>query len=341
MARVTSVAWAADGKTLFYTVEDETTKRSAPRLPPHGRDARVRRRAPLRGEGRAVRRPRRPHAQPRVPRHGELEPHDVRGARPQGGRAARGVDRRRPARAGPRVRRGPPRRPLLHPDELRRAQLPARDGARRLAGPRELEGDRPAPRRRDARGRRPLQGPHGPRGARERASALHGEELRDGRHAHRRLPRARLQRLARDEPRLGHEGLPLRLPVLRHAPVRLRLRHGRAQGRRSSRSGRSRGTTGRSTPRPASGRRPRTGRRSRSRSSGARSRRTARRARSRTDPSRRSSTATARTASRSPSRSGPTGCRSSTGASSTSSRTSAAGARWGRPGTTPGAWRRR
>jgi oligopeptidase B len=28
MPRVTSVAWAADGKTLFYTVEDETTKRS-------------------------------------------------------------------------------------------------------------------------------------------------------------------------------------------------------------------------------------------------------------------------------------------------------------------------
>ncbi len=28
MKRVTSVAWAADGKTLFYTVEDETTKRS-------------------------------------------------------------------------------------------------------------------------------------------------------------------------------------------------------------------------------------------------------------------------------------------------------------------------
>jgi len=28
MERVTSVAWAADGKTLFYTVEDETTKRS-------------------------------------------------------------------------------------------------------------------------------------------------------------------------------------------------------------------------------------------------------------------------------------------------------------------------
>ncbi|HTS01515.1 MAG TPA: oligopeptidase B, partial [Thermoanaerobaculia bacterium] len=28
MPRVTSVAWASDGKTLFYTVEDETTKRS-------------------------------------------------------------------------------------------------------------------------------------------------------------------------------------------------------------------------------------------------------------------------------------------------------------------------
>jgi oligopeptidase B len=28
MERVTSIAWAADGKTLFYTVEDETTKRS-------------------------------------------------------------------------------------------------------------------------------------------------------------------------------------------------------------------------------------------------------------------------------------------------------------------------
>ena len=43
------------------------------------------------------------------------------------------VDARRRARAGPRVRRRPPRRPLLHPDELRRPQLPPRDGARRRA----------------------------------------------------------------------------------------------------------------------------------------------------------------------------------------------------------------
>jgi len=45
--RVGSVPWAADNRTLFYTVEEESTKRAAPALPaPAGH---LRARARLRG----------------------------------------------------------------------------------------------------------------------------------------------------------------------------------------------------------------------------------------------------------------------------------------------------
>ena len=62
--KVGSVAWAADNQTLFYTVEDESTKRqyrlyrhALGREPPRPR---------LRGEGRALQHRRRPHAQRRA-----------------------------------------------------------------------------------------------------------------------------------------------------------------------------------------------------------------------------------------------------------------------------------
>ncbi len=255
--------------------------RQAPvsRLPPPPPRAAERRRPRVRGEGRALQRVHRPDAEPRVARSLGAQPHDVRVPRSEGRHARRRMDARRPARAGARVRRRPPRRPLLHPDELGRPQLPPRHRARHRARPRELEGDRSASGRRDARGRRPLREPSRPPRAGERASALHGHEPHDERVARRRVPRAGLLGVRRDEPRLRHERLPVRLPVVRHAEFRLRLRHGREDRRSSSRSRRSRVTTGRSTSRSASGRRHRTARRSRSRSCGARRRPTGRPAR--------------------------------------------------------------
>ena len=84
-------------------------------------------------------------------------------------------------------------------------------------------------------------------------------DLRTGA-AHRiAFPEAGLHRLAGGEPRVRHPHVPLQLPVARHAAVRLRLRHGDAERRRSSRSSRcSAATTGRSTRPSASSRPPRT-----------------------------------------------------------------------------------
>ena len=75
--------------------------------------------------------------------------------------AARAAAPHRPARARPRVLRRSPRRPLLHPHELGRPELPARDRARRRSAPREMEGGRRARPRRHARGLRRLQRPRG------------------------------------------------------------------------------------------------------------------------------------------------------------------------------------
>src|ERR1035438_2624979 len=181
----------------------------------------------VRGKGRALQRLHRPDAEPRVARSLRAQPHDVRVPRSGGRQAHRRMDSRRPARAGARVRRRPPRRPLLHPDELGRPELPPRHRARHGTRPGELEGDRSASGRRDARRRRPLREPSRPSREGERTSALHGHESHDERCARRRVPRAGLLGVRRDEPRLLHECLPVRLSVFRHSEFRLRLRHGR------------------------------------------------------------------------------------------------------------------
>ena len=73
------------------------------------------------------------------------QPHAERVAPDPGGQPGRSPDGRRAAGEGPRVRRGPPRRPLLHPDERRLPRLPRRDGAGREPGQGVVEGARPLP----------------------------------------------------------------------------------------------------------------------------------------------------------------------------------------------------
>ena len=83
--RVTSVAWAADGRTLFY-VRRTGLEAEQPPLPPRSRRSRAR--TPVRGEGRAVRARRRGDAKPRVDRPDPEQPHHLRGRGAAGGGSA-------------------------------------------------------------------------------------------------------------------------------------------------------------------------------------------------------------------------------------------------------------
>ena len=83
--RVGSVVWAADNRTLFYTVEDEEQKRQFQLLPACAGRAACGRRAGVRGEGRAIQHWRGADARRPVHHSGELEPHDDRRAVSAGG----------------------------------------------------------------------------------------------------------------------------------------------------------------------------------------------------------------------------------------------------------------
>ena len=132
--KVTSVAWAADNKTLFYTTTD-AAKRPY-RLYRHALGADGGGTTALRGEGRALQRRRRPVAQQGLPVPRDRQPDDVRGALPRRRPAGRDVEDGRAARGRPRVRRRSPRRSVLHPHQPGRPQLRAGDGAgeRSVAG---------------------------------------------------------------------------------------------------------------------------------------------------------------------------------------------------------------
>ena len=131
--RVGSIVWANDNVTLFYSVEEEETKRhyqlyrhtlgqphigGQPRLRRAGRALQPRRRQNPRQEIHPARN-RQPHHQrsalhPRVPTNGCLEAH----------------------RAAPRQHRvlpRSPRRSLLHPCQRQRPELPPHHDARRSA----------------------------------------------------------------------------------------------------------------------------------------------------------------------------------------------------------------
>ena len=149
-----SVAWAADSKTLFYTRRG----RGQAAVPlyrhrlgdPPAKDALVYEEKDERfdvGVRRSAAAPssswQRRATRPREVRFLPADSPDGR------------LDAHRAARAGPRVRRRPPRRPAstsARTDAGRNFRLVTAPVS--TPGPRELEGDRPAPRRRDARGAR-------------------------------------------------------------------------------------------------------------------------------------------------------------------------------------------
>ena len=93
-------------------------------------------------------------------------------------------------------------------------------------GPGELEGNDALPRRRHGRGRQPLRGLRRLLRARGRpaAAARHGLRLR--RLVPRRLSRGHLRRVHHEQLRVRRQGAALRLPVVHDAADRLRLRHG-------------------------------------------------------------------------------------------------------------------
>ena len=139
VARVSSVAWAADNKTLFYTSTDPAKRPyrlyrhalgsdpSTDALLYEEKDEMFRVFALLSRSKAFVLVGAGSHTAQRVA---------VPPGRPAGGGAAPDL----PAREGPRVLRGPPRRLLLHPHEQGLPQFPRRHGAGRRSRPGELEG---------------------------------------------------------------------------------------------------------------------------------------------------------------------------------------------------------
>ena len=230
MLRVTSVAWAADGKTLFYTVEDETTKRSHRVYrhkvgTPASADALVLEEKDERFGVHVGRTRSRAWLVMEISSHTTSEARVLKADAPEGEWtlvAAREQDHEYD---------------VDHRGDL--FYIRTNSGGRNfrlvtapVAAPGRANWKEIVPHRPDVmltgidlfKDHLVLE---------ERTNglpALHGAELHDRRLPHRRVPRARLRRVPRHEPRLGHEGVPVRLPVVRDAPVRLRLRHGRAPG---------------------------------------------------------------------------------------------------------------
>ena len=178
--RSPSVDWAADNKTLFYVTEDA---RQAARTSSIGTRSASdgRRRAGLRGEGRALPPRRRPVATARLPVPRDRQPDDHRECATSAADEPAGEWQIvAPREDRPRVRRRPPRRHVLHPHQQGRPQLPLVTAPveRPVAG--ELEGPRPAPRRRDAATRLSLFEDHCVVVERERrAAAAARRRLRD------------------------------------------------------------------------------------------------------------------------------------------------------------------
>ena len=125
-----SVAWAADNRTLFYTVEDDAKRPY--RLYRHASARRRRTRSSTRRRTSSSASASGARAAASYLVLGVGQPHHQRGARacPPTSPTASGrlIAPREP---GPRVRRRPPRRPLLHPHQRHGPQLPAGDGAGR------------------------------------------------------------------------------------------------------------------------------------------------------------------------------------------------------------------
>ena len=136
--RVDDITWATDNQTIFYVTEDAVTKRHDRFWRHRGR--RRHQRTGLRREGRAVR--------SRMPALARQGGHPARSRRQDVDRSAvsarRSADRRtqdhRAAAAGSRIRRRPPRQPVVHPHQQGREEFShrhraGRESRRRSTGP--------------------------------------------------------------------------------------------------------------------------------------------------------------------------------------------------------------
>ena len=221
--RVTSAAWAADNRTLFYATTDPAKRPF--RLWRHALGADTKADAMLYEEKDEMFR-----VGVYRTRNGEylffpsnsLTTSEL--SLPEGQFA--GV--RLPGRGAPaprrRVRGRAARGRLLHPHQRHGAEQAGRHGSRLGSAAGELEGAHRAPRRRDARGHRHL--PQLRRHHREggRVAPIEGPRFRDRKiHAH-RVPGADLHGGARDQPRVRHAPSAVRVRVLHDASVGVRLR---------------------------------------------------------------------------------------------------------------------
>ena len=171
--RVTSVAWAADGRTLFYATEDATTKRSDTifrhQIGDGGPDTVV-----LEEKDERFNLHRRADPERGLSARRVLEPHHHGGSIPGGAQPEERMDGDRPSGSGPGVLRGPPGRALLHPGERPRPQLPSGLGAGAFSGARAVAGGGAGTaRRRAGLGGRVRRAPRAPRAAGRVAEAAH------------------------------------------------------------------------------------------------------------------------------------------------------------------------
>ncbi len=126
--RVSSVAWAADGRTLFYVTDDDAKRAYRLWRRRRGEDGRD---PPPRGTGRAILADDPALAEPRLSVLGRRQPHGERGPVPRGPRAPRRFPRLPPPRARARIRDRARTRCVLDPHQRSRPQLPPRTLPRR------------------------------------------------------------------------------------------------------------------------------------------------------------------------------------------------------------------
>ena len=224
--RVTSAAWAADNRTVFYVTEHPVTKRSDTlwRIAPGGQPEKVHEE---KDELFSIFVFRTKDKKFLVLGSRSTDTWDrwlLSTATPEGALPAGAA-----AREGPQVRRRAPRRHALHPHQQGRQELPDRHGPARRPAARALEAVRRPPRGRAAPGPRGLQGLRGGPGEAGGAQPPARPHLRLGCLERGRLPGAGLRGVRGRNAGVRLEALPLRLPEPGDTLERLRLRH--ADGR--------------------------------------------------------------------------------------------------------------
>ena len=225
--RVSSVAWAADNKTLFYVVDDDAKRpyrlyrhrlgrRRLPRTP-----SSTRRRTRCSRSASSARAAA-PYVLLESSSHTSSEWRFLPAGEPDG--AFQLVAPREKEHQYDVDHRGDT---LLHPDERRLPQLPRRHGARREPRPVELEGARPLPRRRDGLAES-RSSPATPSfsSARTGFRASRITDLATGASHRVEFPETAYALLPRDQRGVRRDEVPVQLPVAHDAADGLRLRHG-------------------------------------------------------------------------------------------------------------------